>query len=72
MDDLFVKGTDFQITGTDYQRLTGAELPKDNSYLKCSSAFARWAREKGFIITEVQTASVIERIVILKRKKDNK
>ena len=72
LDELFDRGTDFQITDADYKRLTGAELPKSKSYLKNSSAFALWAEKKGFVIAEVQTAPIIERTVILKRRKDKK
>ncbi len=72
LDELFDRGTDFQITDADYKRLTGAELPKSKSYLKNSSAFAQRAKEKGFVIAEVQTTPIIERTVILKRKKDKK
>lgn len=68
LDPLFAHGTEIQLTNTMYEKMTGSTLPKRNYYLKNNSALARYADEKGYLITEVQDIPIIERIVILKRK----
>lgn len=65
---LFEKGKDFQLSARLYEEKTGAELPKGNSYLKNSSALARWAEDRNFYIEEINEKPIIERTVILKKK----
>ena len=62
LDSLFDSGKDFELTETQYEKKTGATLPKGTYYLKNNSALAKKAKEKGYSI------EVVEKRVILKRK----
>ena len=62
LDYLFEKGTDFRLSDRLYQEKTGAALPKEKSYIKHSSALAKWANEKGYYIEEVENVAKIENI----------
>lgn len=68
LDDLFEQACDFQLTDTLYEERTGTSLPKGKSYLKNTSALAKRAKERGFIITDIQEKPIIERTVFLKKK----
>lgn len=68
LDYLFERGTDFRITDRLYEDKTGQSLPKDKNYLKNHSALARKAKEKGYIITELQEKPIIERTVVFKKR----
>lgn len=69
LDYLFESGNDFQLTGKLYEEKAGAPLPKGKSYLKSGSALARKAKEKGFVIVEVEEKPVIEKTVYFKKEK---
>ena len=66
---MFDEGTDFQLTSKEYESKTGVPLPKGEKYLRNDSALARWAKERGYIITDIQEECIPERTVIFKRKK---
>ena len=58
LDGLFRSGKNFELTDAQYERKTGAMLPKGKSYLLNQSALARKAAKNGYSI------SVIEKTVI--------
>lgn len=68
LDYLFESGSNFQLPGKLYEEKTGTPLPKNNSYLKNSSALAARAKERGYVIDRVEEKAVIERILILKKR----
>jgi hypothetical protein len=68
LDYLFDKGTDFRLSDRLYQERTGAALPKEKSYIKHSSALAKWANEKGYYIEEVENVAKIEREIVFKKR----
>lgn len=68
LDYLFEQGKDFRLSAKDYEEKTGVPLPKGKSYLKNGSAFAAWAKERGFVIVDIDEKPVIERTVFLKKK----
>ena len=63
LESYFGKGKDFRLTDAKYEKLTGAMLPKNSSYLKNRSALARRAESEGYYI------ELIEKTVILKKIK---
>lgn len=65
LDDLFDRGADFQLTSEEYETITGAPLPRREKYLRQESALARWAKERGYIIADVQESV---RTVTFKRR----
>lgn len=67
LDQLFEKGCDFQITGKEYEAMTGVPLPQGKSYIKNSSALARKAAGKGYTIVDVQEKPVIVKTVYFKK-----
>lgn len=69
LDDLFVKGEDFELTDLQYERRIGKPLPKSAHYIKSGSPLARAAFEHGFTIVNVVDQPIIARTVILKKKK---
>ncbi len=48
---LFEAHADFSLTEAQYAEKTGAALPKDASYLLKKSAVARFAAEKGYVLS---------------------
>lgn len=72
LDYLFDKGEDFRLSDRLYQEKTGATLPKEKSYIKHSSALAKWAKEKGYYIEEVESAAKIEREIVFKKRGNKK
>lgn len=68
LDYLFETGTDFRLSDRLYQERTGAALPKEKSYIKHSSALAKWANEKGYYIEEVENVAKIEREIVFKKR----
>lgn len=54
------------------KKKTGAALPKEKSYIKHSSALAKWAKEKGYYIEEVESAAKIEREIVFKKRGNRK
>ena len=68
LDYLFEKGVSFQLSGKLYEEKTGIQLPKGKHYIINNSALARKAKEKGFIIEDVQEKPIIEKTVFLKKK----
>lgn len=61
IEKLLKKGKDFELTDAQYEKKTGAPLPKDIYYLKNHSALAKRASEAGYEIR------VIEKRVCLKK-----
>lgn len=61
LESLFEKGKDFELTDVQYERKTGAALPKDKSYIIKKSALAKEANKHGYFL------EVIEKKVLLKR-----
>ena len=72
LDYLFDKETDFQLTSKEYESKTGVPLPKSKNYLCNDSALARWAKERGYVITDIQEECIPERTVKFKRKVETK
>ncbi len=62
LESYFCKGQDFKLTDAEYEKITGAMLPKDASYLRKRSALARKALSEGYRI------ELVEKTVILKKK----
>lgn len=69
LDYLFESANDFQLTGKLYEEKAGVPLPKAKSYIIGRSALARKAKEKGFVIVEVEEKPVIEKTVYFKKEK---
>ncbi len=59
---LFETGEDFSLTERQYEKSTGATLPKYFDYLKKKSALANIAKEYGF------TVEIQEKTICLKKK----
>ena len=68
LDDLFEQGQDFRLSDKEYAKRVGYPLPQSKDYIKNRSPFAVRAREKGFVVVDVEEQPIIERTVILKRK----
>lgn len=62
LESLFKTSSEFSLTDAQYEKKTGASLPKNTSYLKNNSALAKKAKEYGY------TIEVIEKKVLLKKK----
>ena len=62
IEELFDAGKDFSLTSSQYEKKTGAPLPKDTWYLCNSSALSKVAKERGYSIY------VIERTVKFKKQ----
>lgn len=62
LEKLFDSGKDFELTDAQYERKTGAPLPKNSHYLVTDSALARKAEEKGYKL------ELIEKRVIFTKK----
>ena len=63
VEELFKKGAEFSLTDAQYEKKTGATLPKNKNYLLNNSALSRWAQHYKYDL------EVIEKRVILKPKK---
>lgn len=68
LDDLFEQGKDFKLSDKEYAKRVGYPLPQRKDYIKNRSPFAIRAKEKGFIIADIEEQPVIERTVVLKKK----
>jgi len=68
LDYLFEHGADFRLSGKLYEEKTGIALPKGKSYLKYQSALSAKAKEKGYVIVDVEEKAAIERTVVFKKK----
>ena len=68
LDYLFEQGADFRLSGKLYEEKTGATLPKGKNYLKNQSALSAKAKEKGYVIVDVEEQAVIEKTVVFKKK----
>ena len=60
LNNLFESGKDFSLTDAQYEKKTGAMLPKNKKYILNNSALARKAKEYGYSL------ELIEKEVILK------
>ena len=58
---LFDKGENFRLTDSQYEKKTGAPLPKDKYYTCNKSAIARKAREKGYKIKIIEKQIIFEK-----------
>lgn len=65
LQNLFERGEEFSLTDAQYERKTGAPLPKAKNYILNNSALARKAAEYDYYL------EVIQKTVILKKKKTN-
>ena len=68
LDDLFEQGKDFRLSDKEYAKRVGYPLPQRKDYIKNRSPFTTRAREKGFVIVDIEEQPIIERTVILKKK----
>lgn len=62
LESLFLEGKNFELTDTQYEKKTGAALPKDKSYIIKKSALAKEAGKHGYFL------DVIEKKVLIKKK----
>ena len=63
LNSLFNSGESFELTEEQYEKKTGAPMPKRSYYLVTNSALARKAKENGYQL------ELIEKRVILTKKK---
>ncbi|WP_294754395.1 hypothetical protein [uncultured Ruminococcus sp.] len=56
----FELGDEFSLTEKQYQKLTGASIPKDGYYLIHKSAVAKAAKEKGFKVVVKERTIIFE------------
>lgn len=61
LEIFFKRGENFSLTDAQYEKETGAMLPKSPYYIKNKSALAKMAKKYGFCI------EVIEKTVIIKK-----
>ncbi len=61
LENLFESGKDFELTDAQYEKKTGAPLPKDKNYILKRSALAKKAKEYNYSL------EVIEKEVIFKK-----
>lgn len=59
---LFESGKDFELTDAQYEKKTGAPLPKAKNYILNKSALAREAQKYGYKL------EVIEKKVLIKKE----
>ena len=62
LGNLFESGKDFELTDAQYEKKTGAPLPKHKYYILNQSALAKEAQKYGYEL------ELIEKKVILKKK----
>lgn len=72
LDELFEQGRDFRLSDKEYAKRVGYPLPQRKDYIKNRSPFAAKAREKGFVIVDIEERPIIERTVILKKEINKK
>ena len=53
IEDMLLKGKDFDLSSEDYYRLTGTHIPKNKWYTENNSAVAKRANEHKYEITVV-------------------
>lgn len=68
LEHLFKAGASFTLTDIDYEKETGASLPKEKNYLIKKSALAKWAADRGFVIVDVHEEASIKRVLTLEKK----
>ena len=59
LNDLFAKGENFTLTDAQYERKTGAPLPKEKSYIINRAALSKLAKENGYTIQVIEKAVVL-------------
>ena len=69
LEVLLTQADEIRMSDNVYEERTGARLPKDNWYLMKKSALSRWAEDHGYEIVEVSEVPVIEKTVVMKRKR---
>ena len=57
------QGQDFELTGEEYRKQTGADFPKNKSYAKNKSAVANLSREHGYIIEIIPMRIIFRKAV---------
>lgn len=62
LESLFKNGESFELTDAQYEKKTGAPLPKSKQYIIKESALAKEASKYGYFL------EVIEKKVLLKKK----
>lgn len=66
LENLFEKGKDFELTDAQYEKKTGAALPKRKSYLLYDSALARKANEYDYYLEAIERTITITKIMGVK------
>ncbi|MDD5904610.1 MAG: hypothetical protein PUC64_06570 [Clostridium sp.] len=51
IENMLNSSSDFSLSETQYEKLTGRKMPKDNSYLIQKSALSKFAESMGLRIT---------------------
>ena len=54
LKNLFKHNKDFELTDAQYERKTGAPLPKDKYYIKAKSALCKLAKEYNYNIEVIE------------------
>lgn len=60
--DLFKSGQDFELSRSEYIKLTGADIPQSKSYTEKRSAVAKRANEYGYSL------EIVPEIIAFKKK----
>jgi len=63
IEKMLAKGITFSLTEAQYEKKTGARLPKDNGYLVRKSALAKRCEEYGYMLR------LQEKVVYLEKRK---
>ena len=62
LESLFNSGKSFELTDTEYEKKTGAPLPKRPYYLVTQSSLAKKAKEKGYLLELVEKRVILTKI----------
>lgn len=62
LNGLFGSGKDFELTDEQYEKKTGAPLPKSSYYLLNGSALARRAKENGYRLELIKKRVILTKI----------
>lgn len=67
LEHLFDGNVEFTLPEKEYEKLTGASLPRSKKYLINQSAFSKWLQERGWSIVNVEEPTVERTVRIEKR-----
>lgn len=67
LEHLFDGNVEFTLPEKEYEKLTGASLPRNKKYLINQSAFSKWLQERGWSIVNVEEPTVERTVRIEKR-----